>query len=107
MGAGFNQSEGRDLLKERESAGASNELSKQLIDDFLKIAEVRMQRYRTPLLECKYVENMECSKTTAAEGSKITLAYLRQAKLNKRELKALKKENTGYFDHQEFPLEEK
>ena len=66
-----------------------------------------MQRYRTPLLEGKYVENAECSKTTAGEGSKVTLAYLRQGKLNKRELKALKEENTEYFDHQEFPLKEK
>ena len=66
-----------------------------------------MQRYRTPLLECKYVDNLECSKTTAGDGSKMTLAYLRQGKPNKRELKALKKENTGDFDHQEFPLTEK
>ena len=82
-------------------------LSKQLIDDFLKIAEVRMKRYRKPLLECKYVDNMECSKTTAGDGSKITLAYLRQGQLNKRELKAVKKENTGDFEHQEFQSKEK
>jgi len=66
-----------------------------------------MQRYKTPLLEGKFVENVECSKTTAGDGSKVTLAYLRQGKLNKRELKALKEENTDYFDHQEFPLKEK
>lgn len=88
------------------SVHASNVQSNQLIKDYLKVAKSREQR-KTPLLEFKYVESRPGSKATAGDGSKITLAYLKQSKLNKRELKALKKENKGYFHNKEFPLQEK
>lgn len=84
----------------------SNVQSNQLIEDYLKIAKSKIEKRKTPLLEFKYVESRPGSKATAGDGSKITLAYLKQSKLNKRELKALKKENKGYFHNQEFPLHE-
>lgn len=83
-----------------------NVQSNQLIEDYLQIAKSKIEKRKTPLLEFKYVESRPGSKATAGDGSKITLAYLKQSKLNKRELKALKKENKGYFHNQEFPLHE-
>lgn len=85
----------------------SNVQSNQLIEDYLTIAKSKIEKRKTPLLEFKYVESQPGSKATAGDGSKITLAYLKQSRLNKRELKALKKENKGYFHNQEFPLHDK
>ena len=75
----------------------------QLVKDYLKMARSKMTKRKTPLLEFEYAEGRTGGKATAGNGSQTTLAGLQHGKLNKRELKALQKENQGHLHFQAFP----